>query len=149
VLREAPYLRNVATIVALGAVVEGLLDYAFNAAAARRFAHGPALLSFFAIFWAAVAALSFVRQAAFGRFALKKLGVATNIALSPVIVLLGSALCLVMPGLASTSYLRGGEAIQHNSYFRAAYEMLYMPLGCAGSARSRPSSTSASIASAR
>jgi hypothetical protein len=129
VLREAPYLRNMATVVALGAITEGLLDYAFNAAAAHRFAHGPALLSFFAIFWAVVAALSFARQAAFGRLALKKLGVATSIALSPAIVLLGSAVCLVVPGLPSISLLRGGEAIQHNSYFRAAYEMLYMPLG--------------------
>jgi AAA family ATP:ADP antiporter len=129
VLREAPYLRNLAIIVALGAVVQGLLDYVFNAAAARSFARGPALLSFFAIFWAVVGVLSFVRQAALGRFMLRRLGVTINIALSPAIVLLGSAVCLVAPGLPSISLLRGGEAMQYNSYFRAAYEMLYTPLG--------------------
>ena len=128
VLREAAYLRTMATIVALVAVTQGLLDYIFNAEAAKRFAHGPALLSFFAIFWVVVGALSFVRQVAFGRFALKKLGVVLSISLSPVIVLLGGAVCLAVPGLPSTALLRGGEAMQQNSYFRAAYEMLYTPL---------------------
>jgi len=127
-LRRAPYLRNVAAVVALGAVMQGLLDYLFNSAVAKRFAHGPALLSFFAIFWVVVAALSFVREAAFGRFALKKLGLASTMALLPATVLLGGVACLALPGLPALSVLRGGEATQRNSFYRAAYEMLYTPL---------------------
>jgi AAA family ATP:ADP antiporter len=128
VLREAPYLRNLAAIVALGAASSGLLDYVFSAEAAKTFAKGPALLSFFSMFWVVVGVLSFILQVVFGRFALEKLGLALNVALLPAIVLLGSAVGLAVPGLASTSLLRGGEATQRNSLFRAAYEMLYTPL---------------------
>ena len=127
-LREAPYLRNLAAIVALGAVTQGLLDYLFSAAAAKTFAKGPALLSFFSLFWVAVGALSFVRQAIFGRLALRKLGLAFSMALLPATVVLTGAVALAVPGLASTSALRGGEALNRNSFFRAAYEMLYTPV---------------------
>jgi AAA family ATP:ADP antiporter len=128
VLREAPYLRNLAAIVALGAVASGLLDYVFSVEASHAFAKGPALLSFFAMFWVAVGVLSFLLQATLGRLALEKMGLALNIALLPGIVLLGSVAGLAVPGLASTSLLRGAEATQRNSLFRAAYEMLYTPL---------------------
>jgi AAA family ATP:ADP antiporter len=127
-LRESPYLRNLAAIVALGAVTSGLLDYIFSAEAAKTFAKGPALLSFFAMFWVVVGVLSFILQMAFGRFALEKLGLALNVAILPAIVLLGGTVGLAVPGLLSTSLLRGGEATQRNSLFRAAYEMLYTPL---------------------
>ena len=128
VLREAPYLRNLAAIVALGAVTSGLLDYVFSVEAAKTFAKGPALLSFFAMFWVVVGVMAFVLQATLGRFALEKMGLAVNVALLPAIVLLGGAAGLALPGLASTSLLRGAEATQRNSLFRAAYEMLYTPL---------------------
>jgi AAA family ATP:ADP antiporter len=41
---------------------------------------------------------------------------------------LGSALGLAVPGLASASILRGAEAAQRNTLFRAAYELLYTPV---------------------
>jgi len=128
VLGQAPYLQNLAAIVALGAVTQGLLDYVFNVEAAKAYSKGPALLSFFAMFWVAVGALSFVRQAAFGHVVLKRFGLALNLALLPATVLVTGAACLALPNLATTSLLRGGEAIQRNSYVRAAYEMLYTPL---------------------
>jgi hypothetical protein len=128
VLRGAPYLRNLAAIVALGAITSGLLDYVFSVEASRAFAKGPALLSFFAVFWVVVGLLSFLLQVAFGRIALEKLGLAFSVALLPGIVLLGGAVGLAVPGLLSASLLRGGEAAQRNSLFRAAYEMLYTPL---------------------
>jgi hypothetical protein len=127
-LRKTPYLRNLAIIVALGAVTSGLLDYVFSAEATRAFPGGPALLSFFSCFWLVVGILSFLLQVALGRFALEKLGVAFTVAILPVVVVLGGAVGLAVPGLWSTAILRGGEATQRNSLFRAAYEMLYTPL---------------------
>lgn len=127
-LRRAPYLRNLAVIVALGAVTSGLLDYVFSAEAARAFSKGPALLAFFSCFWLVVGILSFVLQVSLGKLALEKLGVAVTIALLPAVVVLGGAVGLAVPGLWSTAILRGGEATQRNSLFRAAYEMLYTPL---------------------
>ena len=128
ILREAPYLQNLALVVALGAVTSGLLDYVFSAEAVRAFAGGPDLLSFFALFWLAVGVLSFALQMLLGRIALEKLGLAFTIALLPGVVVLGGVFGLAVPGLWSTALLRGGEAAQRNSLFRAAYELLYTPL---------------------
>lgn len=127
-LRKTPYLRNLATIVALGAVTSGLLDYVFSAEATRAFSKGPALLSFFSCFWLVVGIVSFLLQVLFGKLALEKLGVALTVALLPAVVVFGGAVGLAVPGLWSAAILRGGEATQRNSLFRAAYEMLYTPL---------------------
>jgi hypothetical protein len=123
-----PYLRNLGMIVALGAVTSGLLDYVFSAVAVQHFSKGPELLAFFAKFWLVVGVLSFLLQTLFGRIALEKLGLAFTLAVLPAVVVLGSALGLAVPGLLSIVLLRGGEATQRNSLFRAAYELLYTPL---------------------
>ncbi len=127
-VRSAPYLRNLAAIVALGAVTSGLLDYVFNAQATRAFSRGPALLSFFSGFWLVVGVLTFLLQLFFGRWALEKLGVTRTVTLLPVVVVLGGAVALAAPGLWTVSILRGGEAARRNSLFRAGYEMLYTSL---------------------
>jgi AAA family ATP:ADP antiporter len=128
ILRESPYLRNLAIVVALGAVTSGLLEYVFSAEAVKAYAKGPALLSFFSLFWVAVGVLSFVLQSMFGRLALEKLGLAVTLALLPGVVVLGGAVGLAVPGLWSTAILRGAEATHRNSLFRTAYEMLYTPV---------------------
>jgi hypothetical protein len=128
ILREAPYLQNLAAVVALGAVTSGLLDYVFSAEAVRVHAKGADLLSFFALFWLAVGVASFALQMLFGRIALEKLGIAVTLGLLPGVVVLGGVFGLAVPGLWSTAILRGGEAAQRNSLFRAAYELLYTPL---------------------
>jgi AAA family ATP:ADP antiporter len=127
-LRDAPYLRNLSIIVFLGAVTSGLLDYVFSAEVAKAIAKGPALLSFFSLFWLVVGVLTFASQALLGRVALEKLGLAATVGILPGVVVLGGAFGLAVPGLLSTSLLRGAEAIQRNSLYRSAYELLYTPL---------------------
>lgn len=127
VLWSAPYLRNLALVVALGAVTSGLLDYVFSAVAVQHYAKGPELLAFFAKFWLAVGVLSFVLQTLVGRFALEKLGLVVSVAVLPALVVLGGAVGIAVPGMLSMSLLRGAEATQRNSLFRAAYELLYTP----------------------
>jgi ATP:ADP antiporter, AAA family len=137
IVRERPYLRQLATIVALGAMTSGLLDYVFNAEAVKAFAKGPALLSFFALFWLAVGILSVASQLLLGRLALEKLGLVLTVALLPAVVALGGAVGLAVPGLWSSAILRGSEATQRSSLFRAAYEMLYTPLSERGERTSK------------
>jgi hypothetical protein len=127
-LFRTPYLRNLALIVALGAVTSGLLDYVFSAVAVEHYAKGPHLLAFFAKFWLVVGLVSFLLQTLLGRLALEKLGLAVTVGILPALVVLGSALGLAVPGIFSMVLLRGGEATQRNSLFRAAYELLYTPL---------------------
>ena len=127
-LRDAPFLRNLGILVALGACTSALLDYIFSVQAVARFGSGPALLSFFSVFWLGVSILSLALQLTLGRVALEKLGLAVNIAILPGVIVLGGAVGLALPGLASASVLRGAEAVQRNTLFRSAYEVLYTPL---------------------
>lgn len=127
-LKAAPFLRNLALLVALGAAISAILDYIFSVQAVATFGRGPALMSFFSLFWLGVGVLSFVLQTALGRVALEKLGLAVSIAVLPGLIILGGAFGLAVPGLVSSSVLRGAEAVQRNTLFRSAYELLYTPL---------------------
>lgn len=128
ILREAPYLQNLALVVALGAVTSGILDYLFSVEAVKKLSEGPNLLSFFAFFWLLVGLMSFAMQALLGGLILGKLGLAFTIGLLPAAVVAGGVFALAVPGLLSTGVLRGGEAVLRNSLFRAGYELLYTPL---------------------
>jgi ATP/ADP translocase len=128
ILREAPYLQNLAFVVALGAVTCGILDYLFSVEAVKIFSEGPELLSFFAFFWLLVGLVSFLLQTLLGGLVLSKLGLAFTIGLLPAAVVVGGVFAFAVPGLWSTGVLRGGEAVLRNSLFRAGYELLYTPL---------------------
>jgi ATP:ADP antiporter, AAA family len=128
VLKEAPFLRNVALLVALGTATSAILDYVFGAQAVAVFGKGQALLAFFSLFWLGVGVLSFFLQSLLARVTLEKLGLALSIAVLPGLVMLGAVFGLAVPGLASAAVLRGAEATQRNTLFRSAYELLYTPL---------------------
>lgn len=128
VLLRAPFLRNLAVLVALSAAISAMLDYLLSAEAVGIVGKGPALLSFFSLFWLGVAICSFAVQMALGKVAIEKLSLAVNIAILPGTILLGGALGLAVPGLASSVLLRGAEAVQRNTLFRSAYELLYTPV---------------------
>ena len=106
-LRREPYLRNLALLVALGAAMSALLDYLFSLRAAVTFAKGAPLLTFFSLFWLAVAVLSLLIQLALGERALTKLGLAANIAHPAWPGHRGGIVALAAPGFFSTSILRG------------------------------------------
>jgi hypothetical protein len=127
-IRDIPYLRNLAVLVGLGAFVEAVLDYVFNAAAVANFARGGALMSFFALFHTAIGLLSAGLQAALTRPSLAGLGLAGTIMVPPAAMVLGSALLLFVPRLWILTLVRGTQAALRNSLFRSAYELLYTPL---------------------
>ncbi len=127
-MRKEPYLRNLAVLVALGSAMTSLLDYLFNLRAVATFTDGTSLLRFFSLFWLVVALLSLVSQLTMGQRALARRGLAANIAILPGLVVLGGIVGIAVPGFASMSILRGAEAVQRNTLFRSAYELLYTPL---------------------
>ena len=128
ILRTTPFLRNLGLLVAIGSASSAILDYVFSVQATRAYGTGQSLLAFFSIFWLVVGIVSFGLQTLFGRVMLEKLGLAVSVAVLPGIVILGGALGLALPGLPSSAIMRGGEAIQRNTLFRSAYELLYTPL---------------------
>jgi AAA family ATP:ADP antiporter len=127
-LRAAPFLRNLALLVALGAAMSALLDYVFSVQATAVYPKGAPLLAFFSLFWLAVSVVSLVVQLTLGRIAMERLGLAVNIAVLPGIIIMGGAVGMAVPGLVSSALLRGAESIQRNTLFRSAYELLYTPL---------------------
>jgi hypothetical protein len=127
-LFKAPYLRNLAMLVAVGSAMSTLLDYVFSAQVTGAYGSGPPLLAFFSLFGLGVSVLSLLLQVSLGRLAMEKLGIAVNIAVLPAIIILGGAAGLSVPGLVSSTLLRGAEMVQRNTLFRSAYELLYTPL---------------------
>lgn len=127
-IREAPYLRSLALLVGLGAVLEAVLDYLLGAAAAASFARGAPLMSFFALFHAGSGLLALTMQAMLVRPLLQRLGLAGTLAIQPAFAAAGAALALAFPRLATIVILRGGQAVLRNSAFRSSYELLYTPL---------------------
>jgi hypothetical protein len=127
-LKRSPFLRNLALLVALSAAISALLDYVLSAQAVVHYGKGQPLLSFFCFVWVGVSVASFLLQLVLGEVALEKLGLALSVAILPGVILLGSAFGLLVPGLVSAALLRSADAVQRNTLFRSAYEMLYTPV---------------------
>jgi ATP:ADP antiporter, AAA family len=127
-LRQAPYLRDLAVVVALGAAIETIVDYIVNAQAAATFASGPPLMSFFALFNTAMGLVGLLLQTTLTRSALEGLGLAGTVALRPGVVAAAALAGTVDPRLWSALFARGLHGALSNSLFRSAYELLYTPL---------------------
>lgn len=127
-IREVPYLRSLALLVALCALSETLLDYVLSAAATASFAKGAPLMSFFALLHGGSGLLALLVQAFLVRSSLQRLGLAGTLAIQPAFTAMGAAVVLAFPRLAAIVALRAGHAVLRNSAFRSSYELLYTPL---------------------
>ena len=127
ILREGSYLRHLAWVVFLGAFMESLLDYAFNAQAAASLPKGR-LASFFAAYQAGVSVLGFLAQSFLARRSLEALGLSGTVSLRPLAVALTSLSALFDPRLFTLLLARGGHAALSASLFRSGYELLFTPV---------------------
>jgi hypothetical protein len=125
---RVPYLRDLAVLVGLCALMEALLDYAFNATAVARFDRGAALISFFALFHTSGGLLALAVQAALARRALERLGLAGTLAVQPAAMAVLGAVVAAWPRAAAVIGLRLAEVVLRNSLFRSGYELLYTPV---------------------
>jgi ATP:ADP antiporter, AAA family len=123
-----PYLRTVAVVVGLAAVVDAILDFLFKSQVADRFAAGGSLLGVFAAFHAGMSVLGLLMQMALSRTALRRLGIAGTLALRPALTTASALLGVAAPRLATATLARGAHDTLTNSLFRSAYELLYTPL---------------------
>lgn len=138
VVRETPYLQNLAALVGLGAIAQALLDWLLSAHATTFYGKGSDLLAFFAVFNMLVGVASFAAQAGLSRPVLDKLGLSETLKLPPTSVAFVSGIALFTPHLSAVILLRGIEAVMRNSLYRSAYELCYTPLAAA---KKRPSKT--------
>ncbi|MBI3934050.1 MAG: hypothetical protein HY316_05115 [Acidobacteria bacterium] len=131
IMREAPYLRNLAVLVSLSAVSSLGLDYVFKAQAVGVYGTGENLLRFFAIFYTLVALGTFIVQTTLSRHFLERLGLARTVGSLPLAVYVGGVGAAAIPGLPSAALARGLGAVTNDSLFRSGYEILYTPIPAA------------------
>jgi hypothetical protein len=124
-LARTPYLRDLAGLVLLGSIATAAIDYVFKAEAAHQYGDGDALLLFFGYFYAVQGALTFGIQTTLAKGMLRRLGLGPTLATHPVVVAIGSATALLMPGLWPMAGARVGAAAVRRSLFRSAYELLF------------------------
>ncbi len=124
----SPYFQYLAVLVTGAAFLDTLVDYAFNATAARHIAGGRPLMAFFSAFHATTGVLTLAVQVALTRWSLARLGLGRTLAVQPATVAVAA---LVVQGFASIpglAFVRGAHTVLRNSLFRSAYELLYTPL---------------------
>lgn len=127
-IARSEYLRDVAMLVVAVTVAGTLADYALKDAASRALSGKQAIGEFFSLFHGAVGAVTLGVQVIACRPLLERKGLAAALVALPI-WLGASALGLVVhPGLGAATALRGGENATRNSFYRAAYELLFVPL---------------------
>ncbi len=127
-LFTTPYLRQMAYVIALVAIIAALLDYSMKAQAADYFTSKQSLTGFFAAFYAITGLLTFLLQSAFGPKMLERFGLAGAMSFLPGAVLIGGVFGTAVLHLWTVTILRAVEAIFFSSFFRSAFELLYTPL---------------------
>jgi hypothetical protein len=137
-VRELPQLRFMALLVLAGASTQAVLDYLMSSAAVTSLGRGPQLLSFFALFQTTVGVLSFLLQVGVSRSALERFGVGPVLAVSPLLLLGGTAAAAFLPPLAAAVLLRGSDGVLVASLHRSAYEVLFAPVEVTRRRASKP-----------
>jgi len=128
VLRDTPYLRQLALLVALGALAEAAIDFVFKASAQAEYASASSLVTFFAIFYTATGVLTFLLQTSLVGRTLRTVGLTGTVAMRPAMFVGGGILALAFPRLWAAAVFRGGAQVVENSFYRSGYEVLYTPL---------------------
>lgn len=128
ILKERPYLRDLAVLILLGTISAALIDYVFKARASLISTEEDTLLRFFAYYYTAIGLTSVLVQSSLSRLSLKKLGLANTVGTLPAVVALGSFGVFLIPALLAAVLAKGAEAVVRNSLFRSAYEALYTPI---------------------
>jgi ATP:ADP antiporter, AAA family len=127
-MRRTPYLKQLAILVTLIALMSGLIDFVFKAEASRRYIARDDLMTFFAIFYTVTGLVTFLGQTLLSRRALDKLGIGGTIALLPATVLLGSVVGAAFTRVWTVVVVRGLQSVLENSLYTSGYQLLFTPL---------------------
>ena len=123
------YLRLVAALVVLVAIVTQWIAFQLSVVAAQRFGDDvDALTRFFGEFNFILGAVGFVLQLLLTAKALRVFGVGSVILILPVALAFGSALTVLFPVFLAVLLTNAADQSLRFSADKAAYELLYLPL---------------------
>ncbi|HVL67719.1 MAG TPA: Npt1/Npt2 family nucleotide transporter [Vicinamibacterales bacterium] len=124
-----PYLRLLAALVVLVAIVTQWVAFQLSLVAAERFGDdADALTRFFGEFNFTLGSLAFVLQLLLTARVLRLFGVGAVILLLPAALALGSALTVLLPVFLAVLLTNAADQSLRFSLDKAAYELLYLPL---------------------
>ena len=128
-LKAAPHLKMLALMVVLSTAGAFVADYLLKSEAQRpeHFGTGPALLQFFAYFYAAVQVVTVIAQTAVTS-TVRRVGLGRTISTLPTGLGMTGAVTLLYPVFPMFVLLRGVESVLRGSMFRSVYELLFVPM---------------------
>lgn len=128
-IRRTPYLRLIAAMVFLVAIVTQWTGFQLSLVADARFGgSAEALTRFFGTFNLGLGLVSFVLQLTLTGFALRRYGVAVTILLLPIALGAGSAGILLLPSFGTVLLTNAFDQGLRFSLDKATYELLYLPI---------------------
>jgi hypothetical protein len=118
---------TIAATVVLTSAASAIIDFLFKSQAAASLGTGANLLRFFAAFYGVLQVLTFIAQTVTGVLT-HRLGFRRTIATLPAGVGLAGLVALLLQGWPPVVALRGIESVLRSSFFRNAYELLFVPM---------------------
>jgi AAA family ATP:ADP antiporter len=128
-IAASPYLRLMATMVFVVAIVTQWTAFQLSLEADARFAgDADALMKFFGTFNFALGIISFLLQILVTGPALRRFGIAVTVLVLPITLGFGTTLILLAPGLWSVLVTNSFDQGLRFSVDKASYELLYLPI---------------------
>jgi AAA family ATP:ADP antiporter len=126
---RSPYLRLIAVLLVLSAIVSLIIDFQFKAIAQESFSSKDALTGFFGSFYFYVGISAFLLQLLAGPRLFEKYGLRLTLLVLPLALLAGTAVLLAYPlRLWTGVLLKGSEGTLRYSIDRSTIETLYVPV---------------------
>jgi hypothetical protein len=125
---NSPHLRTIALIVFIATAATTLIDYQFKELARAQYPSQADLTGFFGAFYGWTGGIALVVQLLVAGRIMASTGIAAGLAVTPMLVLMGSAGVLLAPGLLLIMMVRGADYSLRKSLFRPMVELLYVPL---------------------
>jgi AAA family ATP:ADP antiporter len=137
-LRQEPFLRRIALLVVMSTAAALFVDYFFKWTVARTVPHQE-IARFVAVYYVWLNGLSLVAQVFVTGALVRRIGVATTMVVTPLLLLLGGVGALVGAGaLTAALALKAVDGTLHNSVNRVTTELVYLPVPARVRARTKP-----------
>jgi ATP:ADP antiporter, AAA family len=137
-LREEPFLRRIALLVVVSTAATIFLDYFFKWTVARTVPQHE-VARFVARWYAWLNGLSFVAQVFVTGALVRRIGIATTMVVTPLLLLLGGVGALAAAGaLTAVLALKAVDGTLRYSVHRVTMELVYLPVPTDVRARAKP-----------